>query len=203
MSHYLFLHSADMDGPSLLKSLMDAAGDNAYAVATSLRKPALQSYIWKFLNGKAKEPRRASLQPLADRYRVPVDAFYDPKLAERLAVERGLVVGRSAADQAEETRSEPGEIEGALRVLAEAMKAADAETRAAVAPLFSLLAQEPERLESIASTLMRLIPERNLTAHNLQDDRREGQTITALLPSLANKEQQGAKRNPVQNRGRT
>lgn len=202
MSHYLFLHSADMDGPSLLKSLMDAAGDNAYAVATSLRKPALQSYIWKFLNGKAKEPRRASLQPLADRYRVPVDAFYDPKLAERLAVERGLVVGRSA-DQAEETRSEPGEIEGALRVLAEAMKAADAETRAAVAPLFALLAQQPERLESVTSTLMRLIPERNLTAHNLQDDRREGQTITALLPSLANKEQQGAKRNPVQNRGRT
>jgi transcriptional regulator with XRE-family HTH domain len=202
MSHYLFLHSADMDGPSLLKSLMDAAGDNAYAVATSLRKPALQSYIWKFLNGKAKEPRRASLQPLADRYRVPVDAFYDPKLAERLAIERGLVVGRSA-DQAEETRSEPGEIEGALRVLAEALKAADAETRAAVAPLFALLAQQPERLESVTSTLMRLIPERDLTARNLQDNGREGRKITAHFQSLANKEQEGAKRNIAQSRGRT
>jgi hypothetical protein len=97
----------------------------------------------------------------------------------------------------------PGEIEGALRVLAEALKAADAETRAAVAPLFALLAQQPERLESVTSTLMRLIPERKLTARNLQDDQREGKTITALLPSLANKEQQGAKRNPVQSRGRT
>jgi hypothetical protein len=108
-----------------------------------------------------------------------------------------------AAPQAEETRSEPGEIEGALRVLAEALTAADEDTRAAVAPLFARLAQEPERLESIASTLMRLIPERKLTARNLQEDQREGQAITALLPSLANKEQQGAKRSPVQNRGRS
>lgn len=103
----------------------------------------------------------------------------------------------------QEDRPEPGEIEQALRVLAEALQAADTPTRAAVAPLFALLAQEPERLESVASTLMRLIPERKLTAHNLQEDRREGQAITALLPSLANKEQQGAKRNPVQSRGRT
>jgi transcriptional regulator with XRE-family HTH domain len=208
MSHYLFLHSAAMDGPSLLKALMDAAGDNAYAVATSLRKPALQSYIWKFLNGKAKEPRRASLQPLADRYRVPVDAFYDAGLAERLAIERGLLVGRSGASESasehpQEAPSGPGEIEGALRVLAEALAAADEETRAAVASLFARLAQEPERLESVTATLMRLLPERKLTARNLQDDQREGRTITTLLPSLATKEQQGAKRSPVQSSGRS
>jgi transcriptional regulator with XRE-family HTH domain len=121
--------------------------------------------------------------------------------AEWLATGEGEMIPRFSPSL--EARQEPGEIEGALRVLAEALKAADTPTRAAVAPLFALLAQEPERLESVASTLMRLIPERNLTARNLQDDQREGKTITALLPSLANKEQQGAKRNPVQSRGRT
>ena len=104
----------------------------------------------------------------------------------------------------QETRpSEPGEIEGALRVLADALKAADPIVRAAVAPLFALLAQEPERRESVVPTLMMLIPERKLTARNLQDDQQEGRTITTLLPSLATKEQQGAKRSPVQSRGRT
>jgi hypothetical protein len=178
---------------------------------TKHRKERLQALIdgKPYLGSKSAFAARAGLSKgritqLLD----PAEAFGE-RSAKNLTSALGLRDERyferpfSDVAPAEETRQEPGEIEGALRVLAEAMKAADAETRAAVAPLFALLAQQPERLESVTSTLMRLIPERNLTAHNLQDDRREGRAITALLPSLANKEQQGAKRNPVQNRGRT
>jgi hypothetical protein len=178
---------------------------------TKHRKERLQALIdgKPYLGSKSAFAARAGLSKgritqLLD----PAEAFGE-RSARNITAALGLRDERyferpfSEAPQEEETRSEPGEVEGAIRVLADAMKAADAPTRAAVAPLFALLAQEPERLESIASTLMRLIPERILTARNLQEDQREGQAITALLPSLANKEQQGAKRSPVQNRGRS
>lgn len=174
-----------MNGPELLQALMDAAGDNAYAVATSLKKPALQSYIWKFLNGKAKEPRRASLQPLADRYRVPVDAFYDPSLAERIAVERGLLVGRAASERSSmeapaDARAEPDEVMAALRVLADALRTADKATRSAIAPLLSLLASDPDQVEDVFSALAKLLPERPKVARTSQDDQSTGLTIRGL-----------------------
>lgn len=180
---------------------MDAAGENAYAVASSLKKPSLQSYIWKFLNGVAKEPRRASLQPLADRYRVPVEAFYDADLAERIAIERGLIVGRSSTP-AKPPNTGP-DVMQALKVLADALTTLDKATRSAVAPLLSLLAQEPDQFENIASTLGKLLPGTNL-ARIPQDDGSAGREISAVLPSLERKELQGhAKRISNQGRGRT
>lgn len=171
-----------MNGSELLQALMDAAGDNAYAVATSLKKPALQSYIWKFLNGKAKEPRRASLQPLADRYRVPVDAFYDPSLAERIAGERGLLVGRPASasssteSPSSSARPDTDEVVGALRILASALQPADKATRLAVAPLLSLLASDPSQEENVLSALSKLLP-RTIVARTSQHDESTGLTV--------------------------
>ena len=170
-----------MDGPELLKSLMDAAGDNAHAVATSLKKQSLQSYIWKFVNGKAKEPKRSSLQPLADRYRVPVDAFYDPALAERIAVERGLRVARSgqatpSAKPPSDTRPEPGQVKEALRILAAVLQPLDKPKRSVVASLLSLLANEPDQLEVVAESLAALLP----VARTSQGDKSTGTTIRGL-----------------------
>jgi hypothetical protein len=178
---------------------------------TKHRKERLQALIdgKPYLGSKSAFAARAGLSKgritqLLD----PAEAFGE-RSARNITAALGLRDERyferpfSDEPKAEETRSAPGEIEGALRVLAEALAAADEDTRAAVAPLFARLAQQPERIESIASALMRLIPERNLTARNLQEDGREEQAITVLLPSLATKEQQGAKRSPVQNRGRS
>jgi len=123
--------------------------------------------------------------------------------AEWLATGEGAML-QGAGSSSEQARSEPDQIGAALRVLAEALKAADTPTRAAVAPLFALLAQEPERLESIVSTLMRLIPDRKLMARESQDDGSSRREITALLPLPANMEEQGhAKRISNQGRGTT
>lgn len=96
-----------------------------------------------------------------------------------------------------------GDVMHALKVLADALAAQDKATRSAVAPLLSLLAQEPDQFENIASTLGKLLPGTNL-ARVPQDDESAGREITAVLPSLERKELQGhAKRISNQGRGRT
>lgn len=187
---------------------MDDAGENAHGIAASLKKPSLQSYIWKFTNGRAKEPRRASLQPLADRYRVPVEAFYDAHLATQVALERGLAgsgsVGHKPTSQTQpKSADQPIDAMQAIEVLAHALSTLDKATRSAVAPLLSLLAQEPDQFENIATTLGKLLPATNL-ARIPKDDESAGREISAVLPSLERKELQGhAKRISNQGRGRT
>jgi hypothetical protein len=103
---------------------------------------------------------------------------------------------------AEATRLEPDQIAAALTILTEALRSADKATRTAVAPLFSLLATDPDQAENVCAMLVKLLPSAEL-AHASQHDQRTGRQFTTDLPSLESKESLSAKRIQLQNRGRT
>lgn len=180
---------------------MDAAGENAHGVAVSLRNKSLQSYIWKFTHGRAKEPRRSSLQPLADRYRVPVEAFYDSSIAARIAAERGLLGGR-AQESKPPPQAQNDDVMQALETLASALKNLDKPTREGVAGMLAMLAKEPEQIETTLAALGRWLTPTNL-AHIPQDAPSAGRRFSSTKPTLEETEIQGhAKRNPDQRSGR-
>lgn len=81
-SNYSLVHSADMDPREFLRLLMDRRGENPHALAAAVKNATKQPQIHKFLAGIAKEPRRTTLQPVADYYGISVDAFYDPEKAQ-------------------------------------------------------------------------------------------------------------------------
>lgn len=62
---------------------MRRSGDNPNSLAAKLNNRTKQPQIYKFLEGISKEPRRSTLQPVADYYKVNVEAFYSPKVADR------------------------------------------------------------------------------------------------------------------------
>jgi phage repressor protein C with HTH and peptisase S24 domain len=72
---------------------MDRSRDNPNSLATKLKHKGLQSQLHRFISGEAKEPRRTTLQPVAEFYDVPVEAFYEATAAaaaaKRLRLEDG------------------------------------------------------------------------------------------------------------------
>lgn len=77
-------HHLGMEPKDLLKALMDRAGDNPHSLAAKVRQRTKQPQIYRFLMGTAKEPRRTTLQPIADHYQVSVEAFYNHDLADEV-----------------------------------------------------------------------------------------------------------------------
>ncbi|SFF15024.1 helix-turn-helix domain-containing protein [Paracidovorax wautersii] len=80
-----------MTGPQLLQLLMDTRGLNPNALAEALKGATGQPQISKYVKNQIQEPRRKTLQPIADYFRVPIDAFYDPDLADKTARELGIL----------------------------------------------------------------------------------------------------------------
>lgn len=74
-----------MDPRELLRALMTREGVNPHSLSQKLKNRTTQPQLHKFLTGVSKEPRRATLQPVADHYDVPVEAFYDAALASQTA----------------------------------------------------------------------------------------------------------------------
>jgi hypothetical protein len=64
---------------------MQRHGDNPYSLARKLGDVRKQPQLHRYLEGQAKEPRRSTLQPVADHYNVPLDAFYDETVANTVA----------------------------------------------------------------------------------------------------------------------
>jgi len=86
VTHYGFLHSpSHMDGRELLQRLLERSGENPNSLAVKLKRAPLQSQLHRFLAGLAKEPRRSTLQPVAEFYDVPLDAFYEAAQASAVA----------------------------------------------------------------------------------------------------------------------
>lgn len=81
-----------MTGPQLLQLLMDTRGLNPNALADALKGATGQPQISKYVKGQIQEPRRKTLQPIADYFRISIDAFYDPDLADQTARELGILV---------------------------------------------------------------------------------------------------------------
>jgi hypothetical protein len=79
-----------MDPRHLLQTLMDDAGLNPNSLSAATRGRTKQPQIFRFVNGLSKEPKRSTLEPLADYFGVPVDAFFDPLEAQKVADMRGF-----------------------------------------------------------------------------------------------------------------
>ncbi len=70
-----------MTPQDLLRELMRRSGDNPNSLSNRVQNRTKQPQIYKFLEGISKEPKRSTLEPIADFYSVPVEAFYDADLA--------------------------------------------------------------------------------------------------------------------------
>lgn len=69
-----------------LAALMERSGENPYSLARKVkarygRSPS-QPTLLRILDGTSREPRRSSLQPVADFYGVSVDALFDEDLTQ-------------------------------------------------------------------------------------------------------------------------
>ena len=94
------VHSSAMKGRDLLQLLLDKRGMTANALATAIKGATKQPQIHKFLSGTANEPRRSTLAPIADYFKIPVDAFYDEFLADKTAFQLGLIEATQAGAEA-------------------------------------------------------------------------------------------------------
>ena len=124
-----------MDGSELLKALMDRDGLNSNSLAVKLRNKSMQSHVYRYLKGIAKQPKLETLRPIAEHFDVPVAAFYDPELAEQVAIDHGLIEGAAPAQKSpttEKTLSPPDAFDAALEVIAKALTEVDEEARALV-----------------------------------------------------------------------
>lgn len=73
-----------MDPKDLLRELMARSKDTPSSLSRKVKNATKQPQIYRFLEGVAKEPRRTTLQPLADYYRINVEAFYNPVIAAQV-----------------------------------------------------------------------------------------------------------------------
>lgn len=65
----------------LLRNLMNLEGLNPTSLARRTGDRTKQPQIHRFLTGEAREPKRSTLQPVADYFHIPVDALFDEQVA--------------------------------------------------------------------------------------------------------------------------
>ena len=91
LSHIFFAMISKMEPRELLQLLMDRDELNSSSLAVRINHATTQPQIHKFLSGKAKEPKRSTLAPIAMHFRIPLDALYDSATAEEIAKQKKLV----------------------------------------------------------------------------------------------------------------
>lgn len=89
-----------MQGRELLKLLLNAKGMNGNSLSKALNGKVQQPQINKFLNGVSSEPRRSTMAPIAEYFAVPIDAFYDEFLADKVAYQSGFIGNAAESDAA-------------------------------------------------------------------------------------------------------
>lgn len=72
-----------MNARELLSCLMTRSGDNACTLSTKVKVPP--PTLYNFLTGSAKAPRRSTLEPIANYYGIPVEAFLSENVREKVA----------------------------------------------------------------------------------------------------------------------
>lgn len=150
-----------MEGRQLLKLLLEQKELTANGLAVALKGATKQPQIHKFLTGAAREPRRSTLQPVADYLGVQVEAFYDEDLALQVAIRLGLIEapeGHKSVPQAMEPapasknpagpvplpQSPTPSLRDALRRIATVLADESPGVRKSVAALFGDLADHAE-----------------------------------------------------------
>ena len=81
------LHTSAMKTRLLLERLMEASKDNPYSLSRRLGGASKQPQIYKFIKGLTTDPRRKTLEPVADFYGISVEAFFNEALASDLLAE--------------------------------------------------------------------------------------------------------------------
>lgn len=174
-SRYPLLHSPLMDGKELLRGLLRQAGLNPNSLAALLGKRSLQSQVARFLDGSTRNPRWSTLKPVAEHFKVQVEAFLDPELAATIAQQRGLTEDRSslptvkpglesaprsptAAPVPLNATVRAGVFELLMQLVGE-LERHDLSARKAVASLLGDLALSPENAVTTAERIQRLLDE--------------------------------------------
>jgi hypothetical protein len=78
------LHTSGMNTRLLLARLMEASKDNPHSLSRRLGGASKQPQIYKFIKGLTADPRRKTLEPVADFYGVSVEAFFNEAIASEL-----------------------------------------------------------------------------------------------------------------------
>jgi transcriptional regulator with XRE-family HTH domain len=157
-----------MDGRQLLKALMQAAGENPNSLADALGARTLQSQIARFIDGRTRNPRWSTLEPVAKHYGVKVEAFLDDEAAEAVALARGFLASEEASHLASQATAAPTPIRTVPRALSvhelivqlgKALTGYDLPARKAVASLLADMAVNPEDAPRAADRIERLLGE--------------------------------------------
>ncbi|MEZ2293076.1 hypothetical protein [Variovorax sp. RCC_210] len=168
ISHYSMLHSRFMDGRQLLRALMEEAGDNPNSLADSLKNRSLQSQLQRFLDGRTRNPRWSTLEPVARHYGVRVEAFLDDEAAETVGQARGFLGAAPSSSVDRAASSAPVSIRTAPRPLTvrelvvqlgAALSAYDLPARKAVGSLLADMANDPSDAPLAADRIERLLGE--------------------------------------------
>ena len=72
----------------LMKKLMEAEGLNPNSLSAATKNKTKQPQIHRFIAGVSKEPKRSTLAHVATYFRVPVEAFFDPHVADEVHRDR-------------------------------------------------------------------------------------------------------------------
>lgn len=80
-----------MQGRELLMLLLKKHGFTPNSFVTALKGKVKQPTLHKFLRQGTRESRRSTLQPVADHFGIPLEAFYDEFQADKIAYQLGLV----------------------------------------------------------------------------------------------------------------
>lgn len=74
----------------LIAALMHREGTGPYPLSKKLGIPSLQGQIHRYSKGDVKQPAPSTVSPLAKHFGLPLEAFYDEKVATAIAKERGI-----------------------------------------------------------------------------------------------------------------
>lgn len=74
-----------MEPRDLLRKLMTRDGLNPNSLAKRTNGRTKQPQIFRFLSGEAKEPKRSTLEPVAEVFGIEVDALFDRRVAAQVA----------------------------------------------------------------------------------------------------------------------
>ncbi len=158
-----------MEGPELLRLLLEKRGLNANSMADLLRDRSKQSQIQRYLAGSTKNPRPGTLEPIAKYFGIGIEAFYQPLIAREIAQKLMLVPNGNRIENGSSNyqvtapasaptplRPRPGLRENILQ-LGKTLEGYDESARKAVASLLADLALHPENAALTASRITALL----------------------------------------------
>jgi len=144
-----------MEPRKLLQLLMDKRGLNPSSLARATKDRTKQPQIYRFLKGEAKEPKRSTLEPVAEVLGIPVEALFDAETAAACwAKQSGERV--SDVQQAQPPRSKGSSADAAadaLPALATFLLGLDDLQRTVANAALRHLLDHPEDVEAVQAQL--------------------------------------------------